>query len=336
VDKIKVWWSTFSRCFAGAVRTAGSTVGSIVSRKDAPSTAEVRLARTHYEPSGRDRSGDYWMLKEPKWFAAILALGFVGFLEVLSRETADWPPCLVVSKYSPPAGQAGQETCATLSEGIMQFLGFLWDHADHNAVTAFAALTVAMFAWMLWRSSEKMWRVTNLAANAAKQSADALVAAEQAQLLTIVEVSNIPHILGELGKHDHPGSREIAVGERASVQYILKNYGKTPAVLKEISHELQHWNHPPDQLRYFPVRTMPKERAVVAGGSTEPLQCILVAPLTAEGATTIRTSDSFLWLFGRVIYDDAFGREREHRFLYRYRIGYGFQPYSYKDYNKST
>jgi hypothetical protein len=334
VDKIKVWWSTFSRCIAGAVRAAGSTVGSIVSRKDAPPPiAEVRLARTHHEPSGRDRSGDYWMLKEPKWFAAILALGFVGFLEVLSRETASWPPCLLASKYPPPAGQ---ETCATLSEGIMQFLGFLWEHADHNAVTAFAALVVAMFAWMLWRSSERMWRVTNVAANAAKQSADALVAAEQAQLLTIVEVSNIPHILGELGKHDHPGSREIAVGERASVQYILKNYGKTPAVLKEISHELQHWNHPPDQPRYFPVRTMPKERAVIAGGSTEPLQCILVAPLTAEAATTIRTADSFLWLFGRVIYDDAFGREREHRFLYRYRIGYGFQPYSYKDYNKST
>jgi len=117
---------------------------------------------------------------------------------------------------------------------------------------------------------------------------------------------------------------------------VLKNYGKTPAVLKEISHDLQHWSNPPDELRYLPIRTMPKERAVVAGASSEPLQCILVAPLTEASAATIRTGDSFLWLYGRVVYDDAFGREREHRFLYRYRMGYGFQPYYYKDYNTTT
>jgi hypothetical protein len=37
-----------------------------------------------------------------------------------------------------------------------------------------------------------------------------------------------------------------------------------------------------------------------------------------------------------VVYDDAFGKEREHRFLYRYRTGYGFQPYYHGDYNKNT
>jgi len=41
---------------------------------------------------------------------------------------------------------------------------------------------------------------------------------------------------------------------------------------------------------------------------------------------------SFLWLLGRVV----FGRQREHRFLYRYRVGAGFQPYRYGDYNRST
>ena len=41
---------------------------------------------------------------------------------------------------------------------------------------------------------------------------------------------------------------------------------------------------------------------------------------------------SFLWLLGRVV----FGRQREHRFLYRYRVGAGFQPYRYGGYNKRT
>src|SRR5262249_3286759 len=146
---------------------------------------------------------------------------------------------------------------------------------------------------------------------AAKRSADALVAAEQAQLLAICEATNITHILGErqvLGERQ-AAAGEVATGERALVQYVLKNYGKTPAVLKEISHDLQHWNHPPDELRYLPIRTMPKERAIVAGGSSEPLQCILVASLNEAAAATIRTGDTFLWLYGRVVYDDAFGRE---------------------------
>jgi hypothetical protein len=276
-----------------------------------------------------------------------LTLGFFGFLEALSWETASWPPCLVVSKYEAPTGQAGQETgqetCATFSDGIGQFLGFLWEHASPNAVTAFAAILIAVFAWSLWRSSEKMWRLTHVAANAARQSADALVVAEQAQLLAVFGVSNIPHVLSELGKHERstgdvvPPEEEVTTPkERVYVQYAFKNYGRTPAILKEISHELRLWNRLPEELRYSPIPAMPKELAVVAGASTEALQCTLMVPLTVEAATSIRTGDSFLWLYGHVVYEDAFGRQREHRFLYRYRIGPGFQPYSYKDYSKST
>jgi hypothetical protein len=181
-----------------------------------------------------------------------------------------------------------------------------------------------------------MWSLSNVTADAARRSADALVAAERAQLLSIVEVSNIPHILSELGRSDRPESAAAATSEKPVVQYVLKNYGKTPAILKDISHELRHWKQPPDELRYVPLSTPPKERAVMAGGSTEPLQCALVVPLSADAAATIRAGDSFFWLSGRVVYDDAFGKEREHRFLYRYRTGYGFQPYYHGDYNKNT
>jgi hypothetical protein len=188
-----------------------------------------------------------------------------------------------------------------------------------------------------------MWRVTEVAANSAKRSADALVVAEQAQLLAVFGVSNIAHVLSELGKHEQstgtaalPPTDAPPPRERVYVQYVLKNYGRTPAVLKEISHDLQRWMSLPEKLHYLPIPAMPKELAIVAGASSEPLQCTLTVPLTVEAATSIRTGDSFLWLYGRVLYEDAFGREREHRFLYRYRIGPGFQPYYYEDYNKST
>jgi len=321
-------WSTFKRGVVGTFHR----VGREHRRSKSPSSSSAVTSGKTWTFSQR-RS---WMLKEPKWFAAILTLGYLGFVEALSWETSTWPLCIVVGEYQPASANSAQAACVTFFEGIVQFLGFLWDHADAHAVTAFAAILIAIFTWTLWRSSEKMWSVTRVAANAAKQSADALVAAEQAQLLTIFEASNIPHVLSELGRHDHPASAGVTTGERVSVRYVFKNYGKSPAILKEISHDLQHWNDLPDELRYFPIPEMPKERAVMAGGSTESFQCIVMAPLTAGAATSIRTGDSFLWLYGHVVYDDAFGREREHRFLYRYRIGHGFQPYDYKNYNKNT
>jgi len=348
VTPIKVWWSAFSRKAIDAVRSVramvASVIASMVSRKDAPpAVAEVRPRRDQPQPAERPALGESWLLKEPEWFAAVLILGFLGVIEALSWATASWPPCLVASDDQSPSAQSGQETCATFSEGVGQLIGFLWSRADHNAVTGLAALLVAVFAWRLWRSSEQMWRITEVAASSAKRSADALVVAEQAQLLAVFGVSNIAHVLSELGKHEQSTSAAAAPAgdalppprERVYVQYVLKNYGRTPAVLKEISHDLQRWTSLPEKLHYLPIPAMPKELAIVAGASSEPLQCTLVVPLTVEAATSIRTGDSFLWLYGRILYEDAFGREREHRFLYRYRIGPGFQPYYYKDYNKS-
>ena len=181
-----------------------------------------------------------------------------------------------------------------------------------------------------------MWSVSHTTAEAAKRSADALVVAEQAQLLTVFGVSDVAHVLSELGAYVPATPDAAPPKERVYVQYVLKNYGRTPAVLKEISHELRHLARLPDELKYVPIPAMPKEVAIVAGASSESLQCNLAIPLTVEATASIRTGDSFLWLYGRVVYDDAFGREREHRFLYRYRIGPGFQPYHHGDWNKST
>jgi len=344
---IKGRWSAFCRSVVDLVSAAKARAASaramLLARRGAPPAVAEARARPKPPPAESPPRGDFWLLKEPSWFAGVVTFGFLALLEILSWETANWPPCLVASDDQTPSVQSGHETCATFSDGIGQLIGFLWDRADHNAVTGAAALLVAIFAWRLWRSSERMWRITDVAASAAKRSADALVVAEQAQLLAVFGVSNIAHVLSELGKHEQAASSAAPTAadaapprERVYVQYVLKNYGRTPAVLKEISHDLQRWTSLPEKLHYLPIPAMPKEPAIVAGASSEPLQCTLAVPLTVEAATSIRTGDSFLWLYGRVLYEDAFGREREHRFLYRYRIGPGFQPYYYQDYNKST
>ena len=42
----------------------------------------------------------------------------------------------------------------------------------------------------------------------------------------------------------------------------------------------------------------------------------LSEPLSIDAARSIQTGQSFLWFFGRVVYDDVFGREHETRFCW--------------------
>ena len=271
---------------------------------------------------------------------AVMAIAAVVAMEAVSWITAPVPPCLL-----DPAEYAADFTerfeCPTLH-------GFLFAHAralyafltEPQVATVAIPLILAvstLFLW--WYSTRKLARAAIAAARAAQTSADALMAAEQAQLLTVFDTGNITQILSELGRSDQGEGPRSTSGGMLFVKFVCKNYGKSTAILKEISHDLRYWSELPPILRYAASPDMPKERAVMAGASSEPIQCTLAVPVTSAIASSIRARESFLWVYGRVLYDDAFGRAREHRFLARYQVGYGFQPYQhaeYEAYNKNT
>ena len=59
--------------------------------------------------------------------------------------------------------------------------------------------------------------------------------------------------------------------------------------------------------------------------------------MTKEDASTVVHAYSYIWFYGRVIYDDNFGKRHEHRFLWRYGGAHGFRPnYEHKHYVKNT
>jgi hypothetical protein len=266
---------------------------------------------------------------------AVLALAALIVMEPVSWITAQAPLCLV-DPFDYAVDFSGRNECPT-------FLEFLYRHASaayrvvsdpHVATVLIPIFLAVTTAFLWWWSTRKIARSVTEMAAAAKTSADALLVSEQAALFTIFDTGNIPQILSELGPAN-PADPDVTASERLYVKFVCKNYGKSTAFLREISHDLQYWSKLPAYLRYPTTPDLPRERAVVAGASTEPIQCTLMIPVTAAIATSIRAGESFLWAVGRVLYEDSFGREREHRFLLRYRPGYGFQPHEHGDYNRN-
>lgn len=174
------------------------------------------------------------------------------------------------------------------------------------------------------------------AAEAAKESANALVAAESARVLIFPVGHNYWQVAGKFAAM-YPNSPEMgAFSENVKVWYSFKNYGKTPGILKHASVRLEHSKNPPESVTtsgFMPLVDLPVERVIDAGKALDRRPCDLAATLTMEDAIGIAAGDTSIWLIGYVAYDDVFERECTQDFLYKLLpAGGGFVRY----YDKST
>jgi|SRR5689334_13171675 len=102
------------------------------------------------------------MLTRPdKWFLFYLFAAYLAIAEVLSLSMSKFPLCIVVSQYQNRSDSSGYQTCAPFHEGVVRFLSFIWNSATHDNIIAFGTMMIALFTWTLWRSTQRLWYVTN-------------------------------------------------------------------------------------------------------------------------------------------------------------------------------
>lgn len=139
-----------------------------------------------------------------------------------------------------------------------------------------------------------------------------------------------------------PAMEEGAISSLPSVSYCFKNYGKTPAIIKEISSRLVYFAKIPADPVYVARDTVLQENMIASGEFTRSsydtnLYCSLDTAITMRQAKTIINAQSYVWFYGSVVYDDIFGQEHEHRFLWRFGGKHGFRPnYEHPNYIKNT
>jgi hypothetical protein len=157
-------------------------------------------------------------------------------------------------------------------------------------------------------------------AKANRDSADALVNAERAWLMVYLNWQ--PGSVRTLSSQN---------GATAYLQFVCKNYGKTPAWIDEIccKFEIIPWFHErPDFTNMEPYNSVPEP--VAAGGSSEirKLEPVADGVFLEEGK--VRT------VYGVVKYWDMFGLKRETTFGYQITLKQELKRLAGRTYNENT
>jgi hypothetical protein len=188
-------------------------------------------------------------------------------------------------------------------------------------LTGALVLTAVVQGYFLLRAD----RTARIAAESAKQSTDAAVAVESAQLLCFPRSHNYWEAVGQYASSwpNSPGMGRLPNTVEAC--FVFKNYGKTPAILKEVCAALEYRNEPPELLGGFaPYLDLPVEQVIGHGLLTDEFKVEIPYFFTMAEAIAMSNNDGAIWLRGRVVYDDVFGREGTQWFIYRLNRTGGF------------
>ena len=289
-------------------------------------------------------------------------------LVLVDRASLLVAPCGVGGGGYSDQKNPNDDNCAVREGIIIAGIEWLSDRSPETW-TAIASLAIAIFTLTLWRSTDKLWNsaekqfqhlkkgelqafldraddlnrlreqinIAKESSEAAKLNAEAVIETERARIFVHIGTDNAFMVLRaaniEAAVADEPDTFKMS--NSVFVEYRLKNYGRTPAIIKEISHQLICAPKLEKMRRYTPILPLPIDH-ILGGDQKTPqnrLSCRLDRALTIGDAKQIQRLDSALWFYGYVSYDDTFGWGRELRYVFHYdgSTGGSFRLYSYRE-----
>jgi hypothetical protein len=268
--------------------------------------------------------------------AAVFLIAFLITLTIFAIGTwsCNQPP--KADGETQQAENARKEHCATFYGTFVAGLHDSGDfiHSYHQETVAVATVIIAIFTVILGLFTVSLAQSTRIAAVAAKVSADALIQAERAHVHIKILSQNFLDQLQKLDGNGHLGP-DAKASLPFTVEYAFKNYGKTPAIIKEVNRDIiLQVNFSPASL-FIPVDLPTTERVLGSGDQTEPLKCMRTNLIVRELRDVIRAHSS-LWFYGRITYDDIFGIGHEYCVIYRYNGSHHWRRVHDPKYSKNT
>ncbi len=154
------------------------------------------------------------------------------------------------------------------------------------------------------RPAEQAAKAAQDAATAANTQADALMAAEGAHLYVIITTDNIARIFELARRYDNSPGMHDSESDPPWLRYVLKNYGKTPAMLLHVWHGMSIQKHPGE--RTLVARDGALEIIGVDGKSAE-TSFKYGEAFTFGDARSLVSEEAVLYFYGEAEYRDTFG-----------------------------
>jgi hypothetical protein len=175
----------------------------------------------------------------------------------------------------------------------------------------------------LRRSTDKLWEAGERQLKVAQGNTEALINAENAYMFVAVTHETASKVVSTFGRWDKSESMFADEVETPSVAYSMKNFGRTPALLKEISNQLIIAPIFPQPASHTIREQMPEDLIVSPGEPSSTLVCSMEETFTVGDAVKFQQRETIFWFYGYFKFDDAFGRERQLDFRFRYARGDG-------------
>jgi hypothetical protein len=211
---------------------------------------------------------------------------------MLSWETSKFPPCMLISNKAGAENQTSDQACATMHEAVFRFLGILWENASHDNITAFSTVAIAVFTFVLYRATNKMW-------DAGERQLLHLEDTAERQLRAYVFTAG--GVISLMTTEDRRNYLEISIG--------IKNFGQTPA------YHFSSWSRADIFDANYPIFEIAKSDEMSIVGPAASRDAVIVkGPITDSDLSAIRDGSKRIFVWGRIDYIDAFGRPRHFQF----------------------
>jgi hypothetical protein len=116
----------------------------------------------------------------------------------------------------------------------------------------------------------------------------------------------------------------FGVGQILRMSMTIKNSGQTPAYRLTQHYSIMGGEYP--RKEPLPQVDTPGRFSTLGPGEVHILEIPLQGPLPGSAYSQITNGDAAIYVWGRVIYEDAFGYNRETRFSYIFGGRFGIHP----------
>ena len=231
--------------------------------------------------------------------------------------------CIVAAALAATTLAPSYRTCAAsknAADAVAQLLVFVECQAEflrsnEASLVAMAIVFIAFVTLAVQRSTVRLWKlgerqigIAEKTVETARLSAQAAVLAERAHLFVSVKASNLERPLENAPRDEAPAEAAATPVDSPRVDYVLSNYGRTVALMKEVKHAMT-WESV-DGLRSYQAGPARPLEVIAPHGESTVMTCRFRGDFSSRDARSIVTGKRALLFLGEAIFLDAFGHLR--------------------------